>query len=87
MPIGGLKEKLLAALRAGVKQVLIPHDNEKDLQDMPDKIIDSLKITPVRWVDEVMEMALAAPLKPLSKKARSKAAKPAKTAPQAPTRH
>ncbi len=88
LPIGGLKEKLLAALRAGVKQVLIPHDNEKDLTDMPETVLEGLEIIPVRWVDEVMETALVTALKPLKKSARGKSGK--KTAkPQAelPTRH
>ena len=47
LPIGGLKEKLIAAHRAGIKEVLIPKENEKDLVDMPKKIIDEIKITPV----------------------------------------
>lgn len=67
LAIGGLKEKLLAALRAGVKTVLIPKENEKDLQDMPAKILDGLKIIPVKWVDEVMETALDSALKPKKK--------------------
>ena len=67
LPIGGLKEKLLAALRAGVKRALVPQDNEKDLADMPATVLDGLEIIPVRWVDEVMESALVSPLKPLKK--------------------
>ena len=58
LPIGGLKEKLLAAHRAGIKQVLIPRDNEKDLVDMPQKIKDDIKITPIAVVDEVLKIAL-----------------------------
>ena len=58
LPIGGLKEKLLAAHRAGIKQVLIPRDNEKDLVDMPQKIKDDIKITPIGVVDEVLKIAL-----------------------------
>ena len=58
LPIGGLKEKLLAAHRAGIKEVLIPKDNEKDLVDMPKKIIDEIKITPVEFADEVLKIAL-----------------------------
>ena len=58
LPIGGLKEKLLAAHRAGIKQVLIPKDNEKDLVDMPQKIKDDIKITPIAVVDEVLKIAL-----------------------------
>jgi ATP-dependent Lon protease len=63
LPIGGLKEKLLAAHRAGIKQVLIPKDNEKDLVDMPKKIIDDIKITPVTHADEVLKIALTKELK------------------------
>ncbi len=63
LPIGGLKEKLLAAHRAGIKQVLIPKENEKDLVDMPKKIIDEIKITPVEFADEVLKIALTKELK------------------------
>ena len=63
LPIGGLKEKLLAAHRAGIKQVLIPKENEKDLADMPQKIIDDIKITPVEHADEVLKIALTKELK------------------------
>ena len=63
LPIGGLKEKLLAAHRAGIKQVLIPKDNEKDLVDMPKKIIGDIKITPVEHADEVLKIALTTELK------------------------
>ena len=63
LPIGGLKEKLLAAHRAGIKQVLIPKENEKDLIDMPKKIIDEVKITPVEFADEVLKIALTKELK------------------------
>jgi len=63
LPIGGLKEKLLAAHRAGIKQVLIPKENEKDLADMPKKIIDDIKITPVAHADEVLKIALTKELK------------------------
>ncbi len=58
LEIGGLKEKLLAALRAGIKEVIIPKDNEKDLRDMPKVIIDKIKIHPVKLVDEVFTLAL-----------------------------
>ena len=88
LPIGGLKEKLLAALRAGVKLALIPQDNEKDLADMPATVLDGLEIIPVRWVDEVMEAALVSPLKPLKKAAATKSVKKsAKARGEAPTRH
>ena len=63
LPIGGLKEKLLAAHRAGIKEVMIPKDNEKDLVDMPKKIIDDIKITPVAHADEVLKIALTKQLK------------------------
>ncbi len=58
LPIGGLKEKLLAAHRGGIKTVLIPHENERDLVEIPDNIKDSLDIRPVRWIDEVLDVAL-----------------------------
>ena len=63
LPIGGLKEKLLAAHRAGIKEVLIPKENEKDLVDMPKKIINDIKITPVEHADEVLKIALTKELK------------------------
>ncbi len=63
LPIGGLKEKLLAAHRAGIKQVIIPKENEKDLIDMPKKIISDIKITPVEHADEVLKIALTQELK------------------------
>ena len=59
MPIGGLKEKLLAARRGGIKLVLIPEENRRDLKEVPDTIKDALDIRPVRWIDEVLEVALA----------------------------
>ena len=64
LQIGGLKEKLLAAHRAGIKEVLIPKENEKDLVDMPKKIIDDIKITPVEHADQVIKIALTKQLKP-----------------------
>ena len=64
LPIGGLKEKLLAAHRAGIKQVLIPKDNEKNLVDIPKKVIDDIKIAPVSTADEVLKIALTKELKP-----------------------
>src|SRR5690606_21054315 len=65
LAIGGLKEKLLAALRSGVKTVLIPAENEKDLADIPANVKDALEIIPVRTVDEVLERALTRPLTPI----------------------
>ncbi len=64
LQIGGLKEKLLAAHRAGIKEVLIPRENEKDLVDMPKKIMDDIKITPVEHADQVIKIALTKELKP-----------------------
>jgi len=61
LPIGGLKEKLLAALRAGIKTVLIPAENEKDLADIPDNVRKALEIIPVSNVDEVLAKALVRP--------------------------
>ena len=58
LPIGGLKEKLLAAHRAGIKHVIIPKDNEKDLVDIPKKVREDIKITPIKLVDDVLKFAL-----------------------------
>ncbi|KJR28389.1 endopeptidase La [Vibrio navarrensis] len=58
LPIGGLKEKLLAAHRGGIKTVLIPKDNERDLEDIPDNVIADLQVIPVQWIDEVLKVAL-----------------------------
>ena len=66
LPIGGLKEKLLAAHRAGIKTVLIPEENRKDLAEIPDNVKENLDIKPVRWIDEVLDTALAHPPKPLA---------------------
>ncbi|MCL1962598.1 MAG: endopeptidase La [Desulfovibrionaceae bacterium] len=64
--IGGLKEKLLAALRGGIKTVLIPEENIKDLQEIPANVKDGLKIIPVKWIDKVLEIALERPPLPLT---------------------
>ncbi|MGJ7496016.1 endopeptidase La [Variovorax sp. RT4R15] len=64
--IGGLKEKLLAALRGGIKTVLIPEENAKDLQDIPENVKNGLEIVPVRWIDKVLEIALEKMPTPLS---------------------
>jgi ATP-dependent Lon protease len=66
LPIGGLKEKLLAALRAGLKTVIIPADNEKDLADIPDNVKAGLTIIPVRNVEEVLKVALARAPEPIN---------------------
>jgi ATP-dependent Lon protease len=58
LPIGGLKEKLLAAKRGGIETVIIPHENERDLQEVPDNIKENLDIRPVKWIDEVLSIAL-----------------------------
>ena len=65
LAIGGLKEKLLAAHRAGIKEVLLPKDNEKDLKDIPKKVKEDIKITLVSNVDEVLKIALTKELKPI----------------------
>jgi ATP-dependent Lon protease len=64
--IGGLKEKLLAALRGGIKTVMIPEDNVKDLQDIPENVKNGLEIEPVKWVDQVLEIALESQPVPLT---------------------
>ena len=68
LPIGGLKEKLLAALRGGIKTVIIPKDNEKDLEEIPDNVKSDLKIIPVSIVDEVVNLAFVESPKPLVEK-------------------
>ncbi len=87
--IGGLKEKLLAALRAGVKTVIIPEENEKDLQEIPENVKTGLNIIPVRWIDEVMDMALSQALKPLptSVVKKDKTAKKVKSSSEVATKH
>ena len=65
LPIGGLKEKLLAALRAGIKTVVIPSENEKDLAEIPDNVKRGLQIVPAATVEEVLRHALTAPLTPI----------------------
>jgi ATP-dependent Lon protease len=71
LPIGGLKEKLLAAHRAGIKTVLIPEENRKDLVEMPKNIMAKLDIKPVRWIDQVLELALLELPTPLEEKSAS----------------
>ena len=66
LPIGGLKEKLLAARRGGIKTVIIPRENERDLQEVPDNIKEHLEIRPVKWIDEVLDIALESMPDPLS---------------------
>jgi ATP-dependent Lon protease len=62
LPIGGVKEKLLAAHRAGVKNIVLPKDNEKDLADIPKNVLDTLNVYMVQTMDEVLKIALAEPL-------------------------
>lgn len=69
--IGGLKEKLLAALRGGIRTVIIPEENRKDLADIPANVTRDLKIVPVKYIEEVLDLALERPLAP--KKARKSA--------------
>jgi ATP-dependent Lon protease len=66
LPIGGLKEKLLAARRGGIKTVIIPKENERDLKEVPDNIKEDLDIRPVKWIDEVLALALETMPDPLS---------------------
>jgi len=81
LPIGGLKEKLLAALRGGLKKVLIPSENEKDLAEIPDNVKKGLQIIPVSTVDELLKQALTKELVPIEwNEDDEKAAKPAKPA-------
>ncbi|NOL49869.1 endopeptidase La [Pelistega europaea] len=68
LAIGGLKEKLLAAHRGGIKTVLIPHENVKDLAEIPDNVKNQLEIVPVRWIDQVLEVALERMPTPLTDK-------------------
>ena len=76
LPIGGLKEKLLAAHRGGISTVLIPKENEKDLAEIPDNIKAKLDIIPVRWIDQVLEVALAHQPAPLPKSSESASEEP-----------
>ena len=68
LPIGGLKEKLLAAKRGGIKTVIIPEDNVRDLKEIPDKITDKLTIKPVKWVDEVFKIVFTEEPQPWSER-------------------
>ena len=81
--IGGLKEKLLAARRGGIKTVLIPEDNVKDLQDIPENVKNQLEIVPVKWIDRVLELALERVPQPLPDEEAVKPAEPAVAAPAA----
>ena len=83
LPIGGLKEKLLAAHRGGIKTVLIPQENVKDLAEIPDNIKNRLDIHPVKWIDQVLELALERKPEPLPEKTEA-APVPAVEQPAAP---
>ncbi len=90
LPIGGLREKLLAALRGGIRTVLIPEENRKDLADIPDNVTRGLEIVPVKWIEQVLDIAL---VKPLSRPKKSESVKkksakaPVKTEQPANTTH
>jgi ATP-dependent Lon protease len=96
LPIGGLKEKLLAAKRGGIETVIIPHENERDLQEVPDNIKENLDIRPVKWIDEVLSIALErlpealdddAYLEGMTSVAQGEDAEADKTAPKRPRPH
>lgn len=87
LPIGGLKEKLLAAHRGGITTVIIPDENRKDLADIPANITSSLDIHPVRWIDEVLDIALEHPLQPLSAKESAEASAAATPASESVPQH
>jgi ATP-dependent Lon protease len=80
LPIGGLKEKLLAAHRGGIKTVLIPEENVKDLAEIPEEVKNAIEIVPVRWFDAVLERALERKPEPLPEAAPAVA--PAAAAPE-----
>ncbi|MEN1943440.1 endopeptidase La [Luteimonas sp. MJ293] len=83
--IGGLKEKLLAALRGGIRTVIIPEDNRKDLVDLPKNVTDDLEIIPVKWIEEVLDIALERPLpQRAAKAAEGVISKPAKSRERTP---
>jgi ATP-dependent Lon protease len=87
LPIGGLKEKLLAAHRGGIKMVLIPEENVKDLVDIPDNIKNRLDIHPVRWIDTVLELALERKPQPLPEQPAAAAPAPAPAATTEAVKH
>jgi len=88
--IGGLKEKLLAAMRGGITTVIIPEENRKDLADIPEAVTKGMKIVPVKWIDEVLDLALERPVGPVGEgKGGKKVAVPktSKPAPQPDVKH
>jgi len=78
LPIGGLKEKLLAARRGGIAHVIIPEENRKDLKEIPNNIKDRLEIHPVRWIDDVLKLALSNEVSSIKSKSKAKAKAKAK---------
>jgi ATP-dependent Lon protease len=80
LPIGGLKEKLLAAVRGGIRLALIPQENVKDLTEIPDTIKNKIEIVPVKWIDKVLELALERNPQPLSEEALNEVAAAAASA-------
>jgi ATP-dependent Lon protease len=82
--IGGLKEKLLAARRGGIKTVLIPEENVKDLQEIPEDVKNQLEIVPVKWIDRVLEIALETAPQPLADEDAAKATEPTASTTSAP---
>ena len=87
LPIGGLKEKLLAAHRGGIKTVLIPEENVKDLAEIPDNVKNRLDIHPVQWIDTVLEMALERKPQPLPEEDAAAAPPPVAQAPAPAVKH
>ena len=84
LQIGGLKEKLLAAHRGGIKTVLIPEENTKDLVEIPDNIKNRLDIHPVKWIDQVLEWSLQTKPEPLPQRRRSSTCRPSSRIPRLP---
>ena len=87
LAIGGLKEKLLAAQRGGIKVVLIPHENVKDLAEIPDTVKNELEIHPVKWIDQVLTLALSTQPVPLPDEVVTSAPLPAAVEPAVPVKH
>jgi len=85
LPIGGLKEKLLAAMRGGTKTVLIPEQNVKDLAEIPANVKSALEIVPVRWIDKVLDIALERKPVPLAEEEAAPAAAASKEGKPEPT--
>ena len=88
--IGGLKEKLLAAMRGGITTVIIPEENRKDLADIPESVLKGMEIVPVKWIDEVLDLALERPVGPVGGSEGDKGVEvpqPAKRAPQRDVKH